>query len=536
MTAELKITIGQEGGQAQPSSPITNPPRQFTREQWEQIPPADRMAVSQQMNMAPPSGVVQEPLARPGADREALLNYRRAKLDERTRREIAQYGGQADVALNSERQQRDEDYAAKQERRQDERARREEDRKQRQQQRDEDYAAKQERMEERRAQKDQERAEKRQQRDEDWLTKRENRDARRQERDDQRQERDAQRQADQQQRQSEQAWGQIPGVGMLRRFEPLANAMGYGDKFKILTRGPMPQATGAATGADAAAGAATSAAGGADAAAGAAGAAGAAEAGGGMLAGAAALAGPIAAGVAVVYALKMVRQKAVDMADGMGEATASLAQFKDGSSRVHEFGDVLQRVAKTYDGVLPTAAASFVSSVAKMDDAVKSTAQRLGQYNGQLAAQNAQQEVAELMRDLRRAQQFGEQTASANQARFEMEQKLADITDRFMPVMLQLSEGAFTKVGDILTVLEPIADLLSLMLEKFVTMVGFLDKLNPVSQTLSGIAAVMKEFKDDRNASASEQQWTELINMLTVVDRGPGQEMVGQPQVPFQGQ
>ncbi len=170
----------------------------------------------------------------------------------------------------------------------------------------------------------------------------------------------------------------------------------------------------------------------------------------GAAGGALAAAGPIAAAVGAAIAIGQAEKKILgDLAAGAVDVVTSFAQFRDGSQGVHDFGAGLKSVGdkvwwiSPMIGTLGAVAGETTMAIARLDDAVKSTAQRLGQYNAGLATQNAAQEVAELMRDINRAQRFGQGAQDANEWRFAMEQKFADITDRLMPLALKISEFLF---------------------------------------------------------------------------------------------
>lgn len=168
----------------------------------------------------------------------------------------------------------------------------------------------------------------------------------------------------------------------------------------------------------------------------------------------------VGAVVAVLEAVKLVRDAAVGAVTGALEATASLATLKDGSARVHELGGAISSVSDKLFyvnpalGVLGSVAGAAVSGIASLDDAVKGTADRLAQYHGGLAEQQAMQGVNEMMRDISRAQRFGDSTQGANEARFDMEQKLADITDRFLPFVMKIGEGLFKIMTRTFTVVD----------------------------------------------------------------------------------
>jgi hypothetical protein len=190
-------------------------------------------------------------------------------------------------------------------------------------------------------------------------------------------------------------------------------------------------------------------------------AAGGAAAGLGALA---AVAGPAAAAVGVyvagVEAMKALRDVTQGAVRSVGETVTSLATFKDGSARIAEMGEGMKSFSDKLIWVNPVlgamagVAGECVSQVAKLDDAVKGTADRLAQYDGGLATQKAMQETAEMMRDIERAAKFSGAAQGANAARFSMEQKMADLTDRFMPMMLAIGEKLFNLVEGGITVID----------------------------------------------------------------------------------
>ena len=178
----------------------------------------------------------------------------------------------------------------------------------------------------------------------------------------------------------------------------------------------------------------------------------------------AAAAGPLAIVVAVVEAVKMLKENIQGEIHAVGEVTASFASLKGGAERLDEFGDGLNKASDKLTwispalGLLAGVAGESAKSVATLDRAVKGTADKLAQYDGRLANQQALQENQELLRDINRAHQFGEATGDANAARFGMEQKIADLTDKAIPAAMKLAENAFNAVAGIVVILEAIAD------------------------------------------------------------------------------
>ena len=258
-------------------------------------------------------------------------------------------------------------------------------------------------------------------------------------------------------------------------------------------------------------------------------AAGGAEAAGaaGMEAMAAAAAGPLAVVVEVMAAMKVLKEATMSQVRAVGETVSSLATFKDGSARVAEMGEGMKGFSDKIFylnpvlGIFAGVAGEATSQVAKLDDAVKSTADRLAQYNPELAGQKAQQEVAEMMRDMRRANSVGDQAASANASRFTMEQKMADITDRFAPMMLAISEKVFDVVTAILEIIEvgvkagvQSTEILVQILE-YTPGVALANKLGVINTT--EIKKLLQQAKEDNKSNESDAIWNQFMGMTTQV-------------------
>lgn len=153
-----------------------------------------------------------------------------------------------------------------------------------------------------------------------------------------------------------------------------------------------------------------------------------------------------------------------------GEFYGSVVRAGSDASRATLSGDVNQRIDFAVQGfgrladkaaeaspglsLIAPAAKEAVFGINEMRNSVKSLAERLSQYDGRLAGQAAQQEVVEMMRDYNRANRLGGRLEATNAARFGFEQKIQDITDRFMPTMLKFAEASFRQLELILTALE----------------------------------------------------------------------------------
>lgn len=181
---------------------------------------------------------------------------------------------------------------------------------------------------------------------------------------------------------------------------------------------------------------------------------------------AAGIAGPIAAAVQIAV------EKVKEFGKQLGDGATAISDFKvKGEQAVvtfdsmgalelttRKFGDVIGNAtdnAGLFGMVIgPPLKAAIKGNIDEffmLAAATKSTAERLAQYDPNLAAQNANQEVAQIMRELARAQRFSQDVSGANEARFSMEMKLGQITDRFIPFVMAFAEKLFTVVERLLT-------------------------------------------------------------------------------------
>jgi hypothetical protein len=435
---------------------------------------------------------------------------------------------QRDKAVDQEMRSMDADYAAKQEQREDEKARREEEREKRaldrldaKQQRDEDYAAKQERMDDKQAKRDADRQQKQQERDEDYAAKQELRDQRDlqkqvtsvpevvalydeeayrrrirgaqadRERDKRmkeiREEMDpefAQEEADKENREQAKLLamggaaiggkvGRMMGIASqvignpktMRAAGSLFGRQNHDDdeknrkiadydasekedrksrsqpKVKVpdtaLQEGmpkPSGNAPAVATGGNAEAPVAAS----------------------GGMEGVAGMAGEALPIVGAAMALiGMIDEEMKQVGEDHRQTVRTIVDVSKASLSMGP-SQQMEMVARGFDavadtatalapplGMLTPAAKELVHGLVELRSEVEKAAKKLAQYDGALATQQANQEVAQMMRDIGRANRFGAQLGATESARFNMEQKLADITDRFMPLILKTLEGIF---------------------------------------------------------------------------------------------
>jgi hypothetical protein len=269
--------------------------------------------------------------------------------------------------------------------------------------------------------------------------------------------------------------------------------------------------------------------GGAGAAAEGAGAAGAEAGGAGAAAGGVAMAAaemiPVVG--AAIAAAQMVKEVIADVGEGVrkgvraGVDTAKNVVAMDADHSFQVLTKGFDAVADTAEKVSPVlglvtpAAKEFVHGVDEMRGAIKGAAEKLSEYNSKLAGQTAQQEVAEMMRDIRRAQQFGDRTAAANEARFNMEQKMQDITDRLMPLVLAVAEKIFNAVENGLRALDEgikmQLQVLNSMLAIIQMMPGAALALTAAGIDIAELRKLVREMIDAENGTTDDAQFDQFL-------------------------
>lgn len=222
---------------------------------------------------------------------------------------------------------------------------------------------------------------------------------------------------------------------------------------------------------------------------------------------------------AVIAAVQMVKQEIAEIGEkgrqgvrgGVDAAKASLAMDPDAAfgQVTKGFDAVADKAAEVIPvlGMVTPAAKELVHGIDEMRGAVKQTAERLSQYSGVLAHQSAQQETTELLREVSRASRFEKSTEGANEARFNMDQKLQDITDRFMPAIMAICEKVFNMLefafNEVDASLKLILRAAQGILELVNSIPGMGAALNAVGISLTGIREMIRVALED-NAQGND--------------------------------
>lgn len=310
-------------------------------------------------------------------------------------------------------------------------------------------------------------------------------------------------------------WMNVAGMAV-RTFPQMAS------KISGMFGGGSAAGAGAATGTEAAAAGATvattagagaagagasgvaGAAGGATAGAGAAGAAGGTAAAGAGAAGAAgaglaAAAGPVGVALAIAGAIKeeineFGAKQAERVQAGFGVAKDVISQDPD---------RMLNRMASGFDavadkatevnavfGLMTPAAKAFVHGIIDMREVIQSTSENLGQYHGGLAGTLAQQDVQVMMRDINRANKFGDDFQRLTEQRMAIDHKIGIFIDRMTPLITKFASG-------VMTLLEINIEILNSGTKATVEVLrGLAEVANMVAQFIPGAAQISNEIRD----------------------------------------
>jgi methyl-accepting chemotaxis protein len=184
----------------------------------------------------------------------------------------------------------------------------------------------------------------------------------------------------------------------------------------------------------------------------------------------------------------------------------------------------------------------FGAFVLDMADAVERSAKHLSQYSGDLAAQQAQFEARTILRDVARAQRLGPDLVAANEARFQLENKVQNFMDATVPLLLRLLtlilEGINTG-GVVADKTLEVAQKTAEILRDLVPNIGNLrsgaqnavNNIGRIRQSLREILDILNEDALDPNNNFIEQfattgpnaamiQFAELAEVVARMERG----------------
>ena len=214
-------------------------------------------------------------------------------------------------------------------------------------------------------------------------------------------------------------------------------------------------------------------------------------------------------------AIEAVEEKFVEFGKSTREVSRTMAEL--GTFDGKAFAAHLGEVAEQKIPFLGTVIHATTDNLLQMNEATKATAHRLGAYNARLAEQVAHQEVRELMREISRAGRFGDVTAAANDKRFEMEQKWADITDRFVPFIMKISEKIFAVVERGLSGIDETLKLsltvLSGLLQAVQSLPGAAAALAAVGIDVAAIQELIRQALANNDNATLDNQWNEFLGM-----------------------
>jgi hypothetical protein len=225
-------------------------------------------------------------------------------------------------------------------------------------------------------------------------------------------------------------------------------------------------------------------------------------------------------------AVQAVENVAIGTAEQIRTATGAMAAVAtfDSKALVSQMGDLAEKRLPIF-GVVVHAA---TDSVMQLAGATETAANRLASYSGALAQQQAEQEIALLMREIQRAQRFEKDIGSANEARFRMDQKISEITDRFVPFQMAMSEKLFGAVEGIATVADKA---LVKFLEASKANLEQLAANNP-NGGLAAVIALINTALGDMNGADLGELWDDFANLPNTVVATPMPTMAPAPGAP----
>ena len=116
-----------------------------------------------------------------------------------------------------------------------------------------------------------------------------------------------------------------------------------------------------------------------------------------------------------------------------------------------------------------------------LSEAVHGTAINLARYSGDLAAQQARFRVADILRDIDRAERFAPDIMKAEEERFKLLQAVKDLQDKLLPPVLRLLTEALPAIKQIVDGIVPIFTALSSIGVDGGTIVRALALLSPIT-------------------------------------------------------
>ncbi len=211
--------------------------------------------------------------------------------------------------------------------------------------------------------------------------------------------------------------------------------------------------------------------------------------------GALAAAGPIGA---IVAAADMAGKAVAGAVETVGKWAGAMAGLELKTQDViRGFSDLASNVP-IIGGIL----GAFGNTIAGLMDGLDKTTKRLAQYSPELATQQAQFEVASILRDIKRAQELGPQLLEFNQRKFEMDQRLQDIQQKLIEKLIPFLEDILPAVEDLLPQLAVAVEILA----KILIAVA---KTPSMLAELSGMGILMRATADSTAETAKNTRKAE---------------------------
>lgn len=177
--------------------------------------------------------------------------------------------------------------------------------------------------------------------------------------------------------------------------------------------------------------------------------------------------------------------------------------------------------------LIGTAYARIGQSFTGLLDTIEGTAQRLSGFSPDLAVSFAMQDVRTTLRDLDRAERLGPKLAAVQEARYQIENKIADILTALAPPILSAVETILTKIDESLQMWAGFTDLWLMFVNKVVDWINTLQWMGGAAIPHVTLPDMLREIVEavrrgpDRDIDG---RMAEIMNQITNQGVNPGRE------------
>jgi hypothetical protein len=236
--------------------------------------------------------------------------------------------------------------------------------------------------------------------------------------------------------------------------------------------------------------------------------------------------------MAVVNLAKQTMEEGVKTALKLSSAVASL----DPTRMAHGFADLAGKIP-IVGGLFGTLAHGSLD----LADAFMATAKHLSEYSGPLAAQQADIEIRNIMRDLRRSQELGPDIMRAVEMRQGFQERMQDWMDTQFPKLIKILENTLTAVEALAPVASGIltaaAEAPGALATEYATLRAFLATLIGDSTSAKYWSDVLDNLKTIADNTTKPTDLNAFVAELAGMEDGyqglpPDPGLIGTPTMP----